>query len=251
MATCCKYLLDPLKILADLLFSRYLYGIVLKKLDLTDMAIKVFLEAVHKVPMLWGAWLELAPLISDLEKLRSLFLPKHWIKHFFIGHTLIEIYLNEAGISLLEELQQAGFEKCLYITSQIAIAYHNKRDVDKAIEIFQEIQTADPYRLDNLDIYSNLLFVKELRTEMAHLAHKAVEIDKYRPETCCVIGNYYSIRGDHQKAVIYFQRALKLNPKYLSAWTLMGHEFMEMKNTNAAIQSYRQAVGELSFFLLI
>ena len=58
-----------------------------------------------------------------------------------------------------------------------------------------------------------------------------------------ILGNYYSIRADHQKAVIYFQRALKLNPKYLSAWTLMGHEFMEMKNTNAAIQSYRQAVG--------
>lgn len=57
-------------------------------------------------------------------------------------------------------------------------------------------------------------------------------------------GNYYSIRADHTKAVKYFQRALKLNPQYLSAWTLMGHEFMEMKNTNAAIQSYRKAVGE-------
>lgn len=58
-----------------------------------------------------------------------------------------------------------------------------------------------------------------------------------------VSGNYYSLRGDHQKAVVYFQRALKLNPYYLSAWTLMGHEFMEMKNTNAAIHSYRQAIG--------
>lgn len=56
-------------------------------------------------------------------------------------------------------------------------------------------------------------------------------------------GNYYSLRSEHQKAVLYFQRALKLNPQYLSAWTLMGHEFMEMKNTNAAIQSYRQAIG--------
>lgn len=45
-------------------------------------------------------------------------------------------------------------------------------------------------------------------------------------------------------AIMYFQRALKLNPKYLAAWTLMGHEFMELKNTNAAIQSYRKAVGK-------
>lgn len=47
-------------------------------------------------------------------------------------------------------------------------------------------------------------------------------------------------------AITYFQRALKLNPKYLAAWTLMGHEFMEVKNTNAAIQSYRKAVGKLT-----
>lgn len=204
----------------------------------------MFLESVNLVPTMWGSWLELAPLITDYDKLLSLSLPNHWMKHFFIGHTNIEMYLNEAGIRIFTELQQAGFQNCLYITAQLAIAYHNMRNVDKAIEIFQEIQNADPYRLDNLDIYSNLLFVKELKTEMAYLAHKAVEIDKYRPETCCVIANYYSIRGDHQKAVVYFQRALKLNPKYLSAWTLMGHEFMEMKNTNAAIQSYRQAIGE-------
>ena len=30
--------------------------------------------------------------------------------------------------------------------------------------------------------------------------------------------------------------------RYLSALTLMGHEYMEMKNTHAAIQSYRQAI---------
>lgn len=117
-------------------------------------------------------------------------------------------------------------------------------DVEKAIQIFQHLQEIDPYRLDNLDVFSNLLFVKEMKKEMASLAHKAVEINKYRPETCCVVGNYYSIRADHTKAVIYFQRALKLDPQYLSAWTLMGHEFMEMKNINAAIQSYRKAVGK-------
>jgi hypothetical protein len=28
-----------------------------------------------------------------------------------------------------------------------------------------------------------------------------VQVDKYRPETCCVIGNYYSLKGEHEKAV--------------------------------------------------
>lgn len=37
------------------------------------------------------------------------------------------------------------------------------------------------------------------------------------------------------QAVLYFRRALKLNRHYLSAWTLMGHEYVEMKNPPAAI----------------
>ena len=44
------------------------------------------------------------------------------------------------------------------------------------------------------------------------------------------------------QAVIYFQRALNLNPHCLEAWTLIGHEYLEMKNPNAAIEAYRRAV---------
>ena len=58
-------------------------------------------------------------------------------------------------------------------------------------------------------------------------------------------GNYYSLRSQHEKAILYFQRALKLNANYISAWTLMGHEYMELKNTSAAIQAYRSALGQL------
>ncbi len=50
------------------------------------------------------------------------------------------------------------------------------------------------------------------------------------------------MQNEHHKSVNYFQRALKLNPNYLQAWTLMGHEFMELKNTTSAIQSYTNAI---------
>jgi anaphase-promoting complex subunit 8 len=46
----------------------------------------------------------------------------------------------------------------------------------------------------------------------------------------------------HEKAVQYFRRALTLDRSCLSAWTLMGHEYVELKNTHAAIESYRRAV---------
>ncbi|KAL7985918.1 hypothetical protein Chor_011084 [Crotalus horridus] len=131
-------------------FGLYLYGVVLRKLDLVKEAIDVFVEATHILPLHWGAWLELCNLITD----------------------------KETG----------------------------------------------------------------MKPELSYLAHNLCEIDKYRVETCCVIGNYYSLRSQHEKAALYFQRALKLNPRYLGAWTLMGHEYMEMKNTSAAIQAYRHAI---------
>lgn len=58
-----------------------------------------------------------------------------------------------------------------------------------AIETFSKLNKQDPYRLDNLDTFSNLLYVKQLRTELSYLAHHAAEVDKYRIETCCIIGN--------------------------------------------------------------
>lgn len=223
-------------------YCLYLYGVILRKLDLSSLAIDVFIKSVSAEPMLWCAWYELGKLVPDKNKIFSSQLPDHWIKHFFIAHTYLEQLNNDESLQIYEGLYSQGLENSTYLMAQIAIGYHNRRELEKSINMFKKILTVDPYRLDNLDTYSNLLYVQEMKTQLADLAHKAVSVDKYRVETCCVIGNYYSLRSDHAKAVVYFQRALKLNPQFLSAWTLMGHEYMEMKNTNAAIQSYRHAI---------
>ncbi|KAI9798666.1 MAG: Anaphase-promoting complex subunit 23 [Piccolia ochrophora] len=115
-------------------------------------------------------------------------------------------------------------------------------DYDEAESIFSSLIHEDPYRIDSLDHYSNILYVMGLRPKLAFLAQLATTTDKFRPETCCVVGNYYSLKSEHEKAVMYFRRALTLDRCFLSAWTLMGHEYVEMKNTHAAIESYRRAV---------
>ena len=50
-----------------------------------------------------------------------------------------------------------------------------------------------------MDMYSNILYVKEQFAALSHLAHRVAAADKYRPETCCIIGNYYSLKGQHEK----------------------------------------------------
>mmetsp|Transcript_1665 Transcript_1665/g.1667 ORF Transcript_1665/g.1667 Transcript_1665/m.1667 type:complete len:374 (+) Transcript_1665:388-1509(+) len=159
----------------------------------------------------------------------------------FTVQMLLEQQKGNIALTVLSSLEKI-FPNSQVVRSQIALAYYNLRDYHNAQEIFERNHLDDPYRLENLDVYSNILYVKEKRAELSHLAHTCVKVDKFRPETCCIIGNYYSLKGQHEKAVINFQRALKVDRKYLPAWTLMGHEYVELRNTAAAVQCYRQAV---------
>lgn len=92
-----------------------------------------------------------------------------------------------------------------------------------------------------MDTYSNILYIKENQGELANLALRCFNTNKYTAETCCVIGNYYSLLGEHLKAILYFKKALKLDKNCQAAWTLMGHECLEMKNVVGAIDAYRNA----------
>ncbi|KAM3068951.1 Anaphase-promoting complex subunit 8 [Clarireedia jacksonii] len=121
------------------------------------------------------------------------------------------------------------------------LSYHTK-DFVTADAHFSNLLALHPHRLDSLDHYSNILYVMNLRPKLSFLAHLCSSVDKFRPESCVVIGNYYSLLSSHEKAVQYFRRALTLDRSCLSAWTLMGHEYVELKNTHAAIESYRRAV---------
>jgi len=127
------------------------------------------------------------------------------------------------------------------LTCKALLCYHSK-DLFAAEQEFNKVLALHPQRLDSLDHYSNILYVLNRRPKLAFLAHLCSSIDKFRPESCVVIGNYYSLLSLHEKAVQYFRRALTLDRSCLSAWTLMGHEYVELKNTHAAIESYRRAV---------
>jgi anaphase-promoting complex subunit 8 len=169
-----------------------------------------------------------------------------YMYHFFCAHLMAHHHqAHEEALVLYERLlepfpDQKLFDKSPFLNSQLGLVNYHLRELETALEWFESIQ--DPYRLENKDVYSNILYVKEDRVGLSQLAHQAVLVDKYRPETCCIVGNYYSLKQQRQKAVLYFQRALKLDPSYTSAWTLMGHEYVELKQTERAMEAYRRAV---------
>ncbi|KAL1596976.1 Anaphase-promoting complex subunit 8 [Paraconiothyrium brasiliense] len=222
----------------------YLYGIILAKGKNENLAKDYLIQSVTYYTFNWAAWQELASLLGTAEELDEIVprLPRNLMA--FIFHVTASQELYRADEQVHESLTNilTIFPTSAFLQSQRGMLYYHTKDFDQAEKVFSDILLAEPHRLDHLDNYSNILYVMGTRPKLAFLAQLASNTDKFRPETCCVIGNYYSLKSDHEKAVMYFRRALVLDRSFLSAWTLMGHEFVEMKNTHAAIDSYRRAV---------
>jgi anaphase-promoting complex subunit 8 len=226
----------------------YLYGIVLSKSKNENAAREWLMRAMHRNPYHWGAWEELAALQPSADdalnqKIKQS-LPQNVMSLIFHIHLSIDLSITADSAPTFESLHQLLqlFPTSTFLSTALALLHYHSKDFEAAAQVFQQILAMHPHRLDALDHYSNILFVMSDRPKLSFLAHLATATDKFRPETCCVVGNYYSLCSQHEKAVMYFRRALTLDKNFLSAWTLMGHEYVEMKNTHAAIESYRRAV---------
>jgi len=238
-------------------FLLYVLSLVLIDTKKTTEARLILLESLAGYPCNWSAWLAFQGLAKQerwtvpdargflsessnhsLPSLRS-----HWIVDLFMASLSLEVLDNNHAIKLATDATMVG----LLPTSSsreliVASAHYQLRQYGEAQEFYERLMESDPYRIEGCDCFSNILYTQELLPELATLARRLVSIDKYRPETQCVVGNYYSLRNDHHRAVAYYRRALRLNPHYLSAWTLMGHELLELKKVGAAVEAYRRAV---------
>ena len=100
-------------------YGQYLYGVVLKKLDLTEEATAALLKAVEETPLHWGAWLELSAIVNDRDALKALQLPDHWMKFFFLAYSYLELQLNEQALALYQELSKVGFAESTHVVAQV------------------------------------------------------------------------------------------------------------------------------------
>ncbi|ODV62113.1 anaphase promoting complex subunit CDC23 [Ascoidea rubescens DSM 1968] len=244
-------------------FLYYLYGIILLKQKNIKQAQESFFKSLLLYPYNWTCWAELIASISSFDEAlnflnKFLNLKPNSINSEFgkqikldnknimikVFSVVIHQEFFQQNIILLKELNFLTklFPNFSFIKIQKALISYHHLDYQDSEKIFDDILLNDPFRLDDLDIYSNILYVMEKNSKLLYLAQLASSVDKFRPETCCIIANYYSLKFEHEKAIMYYRRALTLNRECLAAWTLMGHEFVELKNSHAAIESYRRAV---------
>ncbi|OSX66337.1 hypothetical protein POSPLADRAFT_1133350, partial [Postia placenta MAD-698-R-SB12] len=212
-------------------FLLFLKALFLRRLSRREEAIESALLSIAAYPWNWSAWTVLGECLGDGEEMFQ-------VKTLNTLHSPTD---NELGLCD-RLLSEDFFPRSLWVMSLRACVLYHMHDFQEAADQFTKVLAIDPYRIDDIDIYSNILYVTEDHRALSRIAHEFTVIDKDRPEVCCLIGNYYSLRNEHEKAIKYFKRATQLDRTYLSAWTLMGHEYVETKNSHAAIEAYRKAV---------
>jgi anaphase-promoting complex subunit 8 len=237
-------------------FGLHVYGMVLaasKKYVLptrSPTAQTVLMQSLRQFPYNWSAWLDLAACAlddrnveRDIEEELQPALAGHFMYHFFCAHLQAEHQAHPEALQIYERWMDASlFGGSPYLLTQYAVVQYHLRQFAVAKRLLEDLHHHMPFRLDSMDVYSNILYVQEDSVALSQLAHTAVQVDKYRAETCCIVGNYYSLKQLRAKAIQYFKRALKMDRSFTSAWTLMGHEYVEWKQTANAMEAYRRAV---------
>ncbi|KAI3631955.1 hypothetical protein MIR68_009791 [Amoeboaphelidium protococcarum] len=263
-------LLDQIKTLLSKEADCYLYylqGLVYARVSLSQKAKESFVKSIQMNSTFWGSWFELAKFMQDWKMVESVIgeLPEHVNKISFIVQVASEIGPSpgqSASVGSVDQVQlmltdlQKLFPQSQWLESKRASIMYYLRDFESASEIFRELMVSDPYNVEITQTYSNVLFVQDDSAALSTLAHhlvKNLDPQSLRPETCFVLGNYFSMKGLSANAILMFDRAVKLfgadnqyrsaiDLQAASAYTLMGHEYIEARNTDAALDSYQKAI---------
>ncbi|KAH7728213.1 anaphase promoting complex subunit 8/cdc23 family protein [Aphelenchoides avenae] len=224
-------------------FLNYLLGLIRRDNCGKEDAIKALKEAIAQDHRCWPAWDLLASLANDYlcEEMEQMH-EDRWECNLFIAESVMRRkedfkFTAEAYTSVVPMIGPSP-----YLVAQIAVAWHEAQDNDTAVTLFERLRTTDPYRIEQMNIYSDILFLRRQFTELAMLAKACFESHRYRWETCCIVANYYSVRHNHTQAQEFLKRGTRLNPYEPSTWVLLGNEYLESKNHRGAVSAFRKAV---------
>ena len=164
------------------------------------------------------------------------------IKAFAEITKLINIFSNKEAIEALNQLPY-NYKKSGWVLSNLGRCFFELGRYRESEKIYQECLKREPYRLEGLDYYSTTLWHLKDQYQLCTLANHCLEQSHFQQETWIVVGNCYSLQRESEAALSFFKRSIQLNPYYSYAYTLCGHEFVEIENFQQAKVYYLQAIA--------
>ncbi|KAF2103785.1 TPR-like protein [Rhizodiscina lignyota] len=130
-----------------------------------------------------------------------------------------------------------------WVLSHIGKAYYERQQYAEAEEVFARIRKIAPALMEDMEVYSTVLWHLRKEMDLAYLSHELIDQDRLSPQSWCAIGNSFSLSRDHDQAVKCFKRATQLDPGFAYAFTLQGHEHVENEEFDKALYAYRCAIS--------
>lgn len=159
----------------------------------------------------------------------------------FKGIDLLNHYDLEKSISILNGLPERHRESG-WVLSCIARAHYEKTNYDKSVKYYEAARRLEPYRLEGMEYYSTALWHLHKEVDLSRLAKELMDFDQEAPETWCVAGNCYSLQKEHEQAIKFLEKAIKVDPNFAYAYTLLGHELISAERLDQAMTHFRNAV---------
>jgi anaphase-promoting complex subunit 3 len=158
------------------------------------------------------------------------------------GYLALTCYRCQEAVQTFNQLPQNQRETP-WVLSQIGRAYYEQALYSEAEKYFVRVRSLAPSRLEDMEVYSTVLWHLKNEVELSYLAHELMAIDRLAPQSWCAIGNAFSLQGEHSQALKCFKRATQLDPRFAYAFTLQGHEYVSNEEHDKALDAYRHAIA--------
>ncbi|KAL1875915.1 hypothetical protein VTK73DRAFT_9770 [Phialemonium thermophilum] len=136
-----------------------------------------------------------------------------------------------------------GHQDTPWVLAQMGRAQYELANYVEAEKFFRRLRILAPTRLEDMEVYSTILWHLKRETDLSFLAHELIEAEWHSPQAWCTLGNACSLAAEHEQALRCFKRATQLDPKFAYAYTLQGHEHVLNEEYDKALTSYRQAIS--------
>ncbi|KAJ4153365.1 hypothetical protein LMH87_009855 [Akanthomyces muscarius] len=158
------------------------------------------------------------------------------------GYYFLSRFQCQEALQALSSLPPAH-QGTPWVLVQMGRAHYEQASYAEAEKFFRRMRVQAPSRLQDMEVYSTILWHLKRETDLSFLAHELVDSAWHSPQAWCALGNAWSLAKDAEQALKCFKRATQLDPKFAYAFTLQGHEHVTNEEYEQALTAYRQAIS--------
>ncbi|KAL1947637.1 hypothetical protein VTO73DRAFT_13361 [Trametes versicolor] len=152
----------------------------------------------------------------------------------------LALYDCRLCLSELEKLPHQH-QRSASVMAIVGKAHYELGQYPPAERAFEAVRILEPYRLWDMEVYSTLLWHLQRNIRLSFLAQELLSTDPKSPQAWIAVGNCFSLQKEKAQALTCFRRAAQLDPTCAYAYTLSGHESID-EDLNKAINFFQSAL---------